>query len=206
MPGPKPQATPRMGGGFNQGMGGFGGEQLDEQAMSQMMQQKALGQQGGAAGTSPKSSSSPKSHTPQYAAPGSVVEEVLTRPAQGILGGLKDLVFGFFDIKNIFGDNDTDTSDQKAKRQSLHQRYQQLDQEQQAVAQKRFQEEMQRKKAEEEAEMQRKQQEQQQKQAQVSVPSSPKKGPVGPSGSNKQKATTKLQQDRQQLNGPGSAN
>ena len=63
-----------------------------------------------------------------------------------------------------------------------------------------------RKEAEEKDRMQRKQMEEQRKAQDVVVPSSPKKGPEGPSGNKKQRAVTKLQNDRKTLGGPSIAN
>jgi hypothetical protein len=128
---------------------------------------------------------------------GSLGEELFKRPVKDIATGLKDAVKDTFDINKILGINSqTDTQEKQAKRKQIHQRWQKLDQEQQQYAKQRYQEMMQKKQQEDEEKEMKRRQEKQQKSASIAPPSGTKKGPVGPSGSKKQKANTQLQQSR----------
>lgn len=227
----KPNFRPRPGGGFNTGLGHFS-EHLDEDAMQQSMQQKQLTQQAAdpasaaaaaAAGQQAKARTQPRagqarpgqptqSHPGQPAQPpaqprevGTLTDELVMRPAKDILGELKN----FFSINVWLGIDppNPDSPQDVARKKQVHSRYQKLTQEQQEVAKKRYQEEMERKKQEEEAKERRKQEIEQKKREQpIMPPSGPKKGPVGLMGNKKQKAAQKIQQDRQRLGGPASAN
>ncbi len=195
-----PALRARPGGGFNQGMGQFG-EHLDENASQVSAQQKLLAQQqtqtAGTPDPSQKGTGQQPAQQRQPREVGSILDETIKRPAQDIWQEIKQ----FFDIGSILQINpQTDTPEEQAKKKQLHARYEQLTQEQQQVAQKRFQEEQQRKQQQEEEELQKKQMEEQQKQSFV-VPTSPQKGPVGPSSgkSNKQNMIAKMTQDRKQM-------
>lgn len=220
--GPKPAMRSRSGGGFNQGLGNFNEAHMEENAMQQAMQQKTAGQQGtsaqsslgaGAGGNKAQQQQQQQmmqqmmggQQPGQQQAPREVgsIQEEAARAGKDILAELKQ----FFSINTWLGIKpETDDPQEIAKRKQVHQRWQKLDQEQQAVAKKKYQEEMQRKKAEEEEKQRKKQMEEQQKAQQIQIPTSTKKGPVGPGGSKKQKAVQKLQNDRQQMRGPSSAN
>lgn len=228
-PGGGGRPQPRMGGGFNAGMGGMGGfsEHLDEDAMQQAMGQKQMAQQAtsqqsaiqaGQGGGKAQSDFSQQQLQEMQAAQGahgevaakqkppramgSITDELFKRPVQDIIEGIKSL----FDINALLGINlQHDTPQEQARKKQLHQRWQQLNQEQQQVAQQKYQLEMQKKQAEEEEKQHRKQQEAAQSQT-IQAPSSPKKGPDGGGGSKKQKAVTKLQNDRKSLSGPSSSN
>lgn len=210
------------------GMGGGFGEHLDENAMQQAMGQKQLAQQatnqqsalqagqgGGKAQTDfsqlqseagldglQQTQAGNPSQQPKPRPVGTLAEELVARPVQDVIAGIKSL----FDINALLGINpQTDSPEDQARKQKMHQRWQQLDQEQQQVAQQKYQQEMQKKQAEEE-EKQRRQQEAAAANQTIQAPSSPKKGPEGPGGSKKQKAVTKLENDRKQLGGPSSVN
>jgi hypothetical protein len=209
MPPKGPTFRPRPSGGFNPGGDQFG-EALDESALQQAVSQKQLGQaqaagsgnpQGVPTGTNPLSPGTPPAAPREV---GSIVEELVTRPAVDIAKGLWSL----FDFSAALGITppETKTPEEKARLQATHNRYQKLNQEQQAYARKKYQEELQKKKVEREQEEQRKQQQAQQASQEIAMPSSPKNGPVGPAGSSKQRAMTKLQTDRTTLGGPASAN
>ncbi|MBP7875949.1 hypothetical protein KA012_03055 [Candidatus Woesebacteria bacterium] len=209
MPSHGPSARPRPGGGFNPGSDGFG-EHLDEDAVQQAMSQKQLGQQQAAGTGSPQgvptgtNPISPTAPPPPPREVGSIAEELITRPLKDIGKGLLSL----FDFSSALGltPPESKSPEEKARVQATHRRYQKLNQEQQAYARQKYQEEMQKKKMlQEEGERQRAQKRQMESQS-VVVPSSPKNGPVGPSGSGKQRAATKLEQDRKTLGGPQSAN
>ncbi|HEX7018088.1 MAG TPA: hypothetical protein VF209_04245 [Patescibacteria group bacterium] len=220
MPQAAPTSRPRMGGGFNQGLGDFG-EHLDEQAMMQAAQQKSLAQQGTnqqqsvqqgqggqkaqqdlTAAQAPEAVGQTQAQPVKPRALGTVPEELVVRPATDILKGLASI----FDINALLGINTQEDPQTQAKKKQLHQRWQQLTQEEQQVAQRKYQAEMQKKKAEEEEKERRRQEEEKQKAESIAPPSSPKKGPVGPGGSGKQRAVAKLEQDRKKLGGPSSAN
>jgi hypothetical protein len=133
---------------------------------------------------------------------GSLKEELLDRPVQDVIAGLKS----FFDVNALLGiDLKVDSPEDQAKKRAIHQRWQKLDQEQQQVAQQKYQEEVQKKQAQEEDTQPKKQQAAAESQT-IQAPSSPQKGPKGPGGSKKQKAQTKLQNDRKQLGGPSGSN
>lgn len=207
MPANHPTVRPRPGGGFNQGMGQFG-EHLDEEALQQAVSQKQLSQQhavgagnpqGVQTGTNPLDPSSPPTPPREL---GTFTEELITRPAVDVAKGLLSLL----DFSAALGIKppESKTPEEKARIQATHARYQKLNQEQQAFVRKKYQEEMQKKKSLQEEE-ERKKQAQQQAMQDLVMPASPQKGPVGPVGSSKQRAVSKLQQDRQTLGGPASA-
>lgn len=213
MSSPAPAARPRPSGGFNQGFGNFNDsfEHLDDKAMKSAVQQKALGQQGTSSTQSTTGGSALGSHTqpPPAAQPvkprpiGSLADELVVRPAQDIGKGLLSL----FDINTLLGVNaQKDDPQTQAKKKQMLQRWNQLDEEDQAQVKKRYQETMQKKQQEEKEEQAKKQQAEQAKAQQVVVPSSPKKGPIGPGGTGKQRAVNKLEQDRKTLGGPKGSN
>ncbi len=195
MPGPgKKPATMRArpGGGFNLG-GGFN-EHLDESAMQQAMQQKQLTQAQADPATAQAAAQKAQSQTQAQKPPpeiGSLTDELIKRPIQGIWREIKK----FFSLNTWLGINPNTTDPEKReKMKQVHQRYQQLDQEQQAVARKLFQESEQKKKAEKEEEMRKKQMDEQKKAQELVMPASPQKGAVGPGGSRKKQAQARLQQ------------
>lgn len=198
-------SAPRPGGGFNPGMGDSFGEHMDENAMQQAMQQKALTQQQGSAGAAAPGVAQQKAQQQQQKPPrsvGTLGEELIKRPISGVIEQLK----GFFDVNNWLGiEPAKDDAEKQAKQQQMMQRYNKLNSEQQAVAKQKYQEEIQRKKAEEEQKQRQKQAEEQRKSQSIDMPSSPQKGAAGPGGK-KQKAVQKLQNDRKTLSGPSSAN
>jgi len=193
-----PTMRARPGGGFNLG-GGFN-EHLDEAALQQAGKQKQLTQAQADPSTAKAAAQAAQQSQGQQAPPpevGSLTDELIKRPIKGVWEEIKK----FFSLNTWLGIEPPQikTPEQQAKAKQIHQRYQQLDQEQQAVARKRFQELEQKKKLEEEEKMRKKQMEEQKKAQEVQMPSSPKKGPIGPGMSKKQKAQARLQQQRQTL-------
>jgi hypothetical protein len=208
-----PAPRPRPSGGFNQGLGQFNdnfGEHLDENAMQAAVQQKALAQQGtssaqpaaqiapGQPDQSALGSPEPAGVPTEPRELGTVQEELLQRPAHDIVEGLKS----FFDIYSLLEINpETDDPQTQAHKKQMLDRWQRLNQEQQQVAQEKYQFEM-KKKQEEEA---RAQQLEQQRQAAahqtLNVPSGPRKGPNA-QGAPKPRAVQKLEEDRKTLGGP----
>lgn len=216
MPGqPKPAMRARPGGGMNQGLGQFG-EHLDESALAQAGAQKALSQAAadpaGAMSAAQGQKIKQQMQDGGVGQPdrpprsvGSITDELIKRPAQDIWAEIKS----FFSLNTWLGIK-ANTIDpiKKQKQMATHRRWQQLNQEQQALAKQKYQEELKKKELEEEEKQRRKQAEEEQKQQQVVMPSSPKKGPVGPaSGQSKKKQTTQLmQQQRQMLSQGGGSN
>lgn len=133
----------------------------------------------------------------------SVFDTVITQPVED----LAKVFLEALHLDKLLGiSGNKDTPEEKAKKQAMHKRYQQLTEEQQAVARQKYQERMQQEKQREQEEEQRKQMEEQQKAASIEIPSSPQKGPAGPGGkSKKSNAIQKLQQDRKTLSSPSSA-
>lgn len=128
---------------------------------------------------------------------GSIYQELVTRPAKGILDGL----LGHFDVLP----KPTDDPDTKARKQKIHQKMGQMSAEQQQEVQRRAQ--LAKQKQQQEAEQkQLAEQRRQQEAAQTrQVPTSVKKGPEGP-GKGKKAATNMLNQNRKTLSGPASVN
>jgi len=208
MPQAKPSFRPRPSGGFNQGVGQFG-EGFDESIAKQAMQQKALGQQqvasGGAAAAAAgqKMKGQPSAQRPPRSV-GSLTDELIKRPVQDIGKELSE----FFSLNTWLGiDPHTEDPQKKQRLTAAHKRYQQLDQEQQAFARQKYQEDMKKKQLEEQEKERKKRMQEQEKQNQaLPMPSSPKKGPIGPGMSGKQKAAAQLQHDRQRLSTPSGSN
>jgi len=205
-----PAPRPRTSGGFNQGLGNFNdsfGEHLDENAMQSALQQKAQGQQatasaqsttGGSALGTPDTAGNLGASAPlKPRSLGTIPEELVTRPAQDVVTGLKSI----FNISEILGINPvTDDPATQAKKQQMLKRWENLDAEQREVAQQNYKIEMEKKQR---AEQEKQALEQQRKQAaarQVTVPSSPRKGAAAQGG--KPKAVQQLEDDRKMLGGP----
>lgn len=204
-------------GGFNSGLGSPD-EHLDENALKAAAAQKQLTQQqsstkpgSGKSGTDPLL---PQSETgDQLSAPGQGTfqpqkpRQVSTLKNELVVRLLKDVkkgVASIFDLNALFRVNTQDTPEEQAKKKSLHQRFQNLTDEQQQVVQKQYQEDLQKKKLEQEEEERKKQEKAEQERQTLALPSSPKKGHVGLAGmSKKQKNQTLLQQQRQGLSGQG---
>lgn len=188
-------------GGLPPGFGGAAGgaDSINEAALQSMMAGKSGG---GAAGSSQNPQLPTAQSQPQKPREiGSLAEELVTRPLADIGKGLLSI----FDIGSLFGAKPADDPEKKAKRQQVHQRWQQLTQEQQAIAQQRYQQEMQRKQMMAQEDEMRRQREQAQSQD-IVMPSSPQKGAQQQGGSGKQRAMTKLKQDRTTQNNLSSAN
>lgn len=183
------------------GGGGSSSAQPNAAQMAQMMTQM------GGAAHNPLANEAGKAHgaggqQPHQAQPvqprevGSVVDE-LKLGASDIFSQLKD----FFSLNSWLGvDPNNLNPEQKAHAQQVHSRYQQLDQEQQAVARQMYQERMQRKRQQQQEDEHKRQVEAQQKAQSVEMPSSPKKGAQQQGGNKKQRTMQKLKTDRTTLN------
>lgn len=201
---------PRPGGGFNTGMGQFG-EHLDESAMQQAVGQKALSQQqanpqAGAAAAAGARQAGQRANPQQPRSVGSLTDELIKRPLHDIWNEVKQ----FFSINTWLGINpNTDDPQKKQKLASFHQRFNKIEQEDQAQVKKTFQLREQQIKQQKEEEHQKKMAEQKQKeQSAIVPPSGSKKGPIGPASgkSRKSNAITQLTQNRQQLSNAQGAN
>jgi hypothetical protein len=200
MPAPKPSFRPRPGGGFNPGMGQFG-EHMDDDAAQQAVGQKALGQQSVSTAQQKPATPPPVQQTPPREV-GSIADEA-KRAASDVWSEIKQ----FFSLHTWLGINpDTLTQEEKQQASQFHQNWNKLTQAEQEVAQKKYQESMQKKKQEEEEQLRQEEEKRRSEAQPIQAPSGPKKGPVGPGGSKKQKATQQLQQDRKTLGGPKGSN
>lgn len=189
------QAPPGMGlgnlgaseavGELAQQMGGNQGQQ----AQPSQQQMQALQQQvGGGANNQPREV-------------GTLGEELVKRPFGDIVKGIRSI----FSVEELLGvKSDQPDPEKQAKKKQLHQRFNQLSQEEQAVARERFQKEMERKQRMAQEDEMRRQQEAQQ--SVVQMPSSPQRGAAGPSGSKKQQAMQQLQDDRTKIGKVQGAN
>lgn len=186
-------------------MGQFG-EHLDEAAMGQAVSQKQLGQQqvapSGAAAAAAGQKAQAQAGMPGAGQPprelGTLGDELIKRPIKDIWHEIK----AFFSLNTWLGINpNTQDPAKQQKMAAVHKRYQQLDAEQQEVAKQQYQQELQRKKAEEEEKARKEQAAKQQEQQSIAMPSSPQKGPVGPSSgkSKKSNAIAKMTQQRQTM-------
>ncbi len=223
MSSPAPASRPRPSGGFNAGFGNFNDsfEHLDENAMQAAVKQKTLAQQATSSTQSTTGGSALGTQTPGgQAGPGgqpagtmaqpvkprevsTLQEELIERPTQDIVKGLTS----FFDINAILGINpEADDPQTQAKKKQMLQRWNNLTDEDKQYASKKYQEELQKKKQEQQEEETRKRQAEQAKSQQLVVPSSPKKGAVGPGGSQKQQVVSKMEQDRKGLSNAKGAN
>jgi hypothetical protein len=190
------------------GMGGMNppGGELSEQ-MAKMMGSKPGS--GSNATSSSATSSSTQNPTTFPGAPtfpdaqnsprpvGTFTQEA-KRGVTDIIQGLKD----FFKLNTWLKINPENLDPQEqAKAQQLHTRYQQLDQEQQMVAKRMYEEKMQKKQIEQEEEEHKKQIQAQQEAQTLEMPQSTQKGPIGPASgkSKKQNMLNKLKQDRTTL-------
>lgn len=217
-PGGGAKSQVRPGGGFRQSFGNFSDEHESANAQSAAAAQKqtaqqssVLGQQGIAkqqvaadgAGQSPFASGGAGEKSAGGAPPApnprgvsNLGEELITRPAKDIFNTFKS----FFDLNAIMGINPGDTPEQKAKKQKVAQNWQKLTQEEQAYIQQEFQRTQQKKQQELQEEQQRKEEEARAKeQDAIAPPSSPKKGPIGPSGNKKQQTNQLMQNKRTQM-------
>lgn len=176
------------GGNASGGAGNIpGAGQLNPSQIAQA--QQMMGQTGGVPGSDSQA---------QPREVGSLAEEA-KRGISDVFKGIRE----FFNINTWLGINPNKLDPaQAAQAKQLHSRYQQLDQEQQMVARKMYEEKMQKKRIQQQEEERKKQIEAQQAAQSVEMPSSPKKGAVGPGGgkTKKQNVLTKLKQDRTTLN------
>jgi len=104
----------------------------------------------------------------------------------------------FFSLNAWLGiDPENMDPEEQARAKQFHAKYQQLDQEQQAVARQMYQEKIQKKKVLDEEENRKKEIEAQEKAQSVVMPSSPQKGAQGSGGkSKKSQVMQKMKQDR----------
>ncbi|MDH5532892.1 MAG: hypothetical protein OEX81_00495 [Candidatus Pacebacteria bacterium] len=189
MPGPAPGQNSQLG-NLN-AMGGDpsevmsqlqGGSSAGAQATPAPQQLQSMQQQMGGAQTD---------QAPR--AIGSIGEELVKRPLADIAKGIKSI----FSLDNLLGVESNKPDPQaQAKKKQLHQRFNQLSQEEQGVARERYQQEMERKQRMAEEDERSRQMKAQSKQS-IVMPSSPQKGNGGQS--KKQNAMQQLQDDRTKI-------
>lgn len=206
----KPAVAPRPMGGFNQGFGDSN-EHLDAQAMQTAVKQQALTQQLGSNGPTAKTplgqSGRPPTTSPtepNTPAVGTLQEELVTRPIQSVA---KELV-AFFDINRLLDiDPVQDPPEIQARKKAIHQRWGQLTEAQQHVAEQQYQAELAKKKHDQEQIEQEKIEKERASQSTLVIPSSVRKGPIGPAAGQSHKTSTiqAMQHERQTLGGPQGA-
>lgn len=125
---------------------------------------------------------------------GSLKEELVERP----LADIETELIAIFSLQKLLGiENPSDTSEQKAKKAQLNQRFNQMTQEEQAVAQQHYQEQLMRKRQQEEQDLIKKQQAEAAQAEPLVLPSGPQRGPADRGSQSKaQAALQKLKQDR----------
>lgn len=185
----------RPGGGFRQTFGsGFSDEHESAAALSSATAQKQTAQQSSVLGQQGVAKQQQTASNPRNIA--NLGEELILRPAKDIVNAFKS----FFDLNAILGIKTEDPPEKKAKKQKIAQNWQKLTQEEQAYVQQKYQEEQQKKQQEMQEEQKRKEEEARQAEEQIiAPPSSPKKGPVGPSGNKKQQTAQLMQNKRTQM-------
>lgn len=135
---------------------------------------------------------------------GTIKQELVERP----LADIKHELGQLFSLEHLLGiENPKDGPEQKAKRQQMWQKYNQLSAEEKAIADARYQEQMTRKRQQEEEAQIRRQQEEAARSQSIAMPSSPQKGPPDQGGKSKsQAAMQQLKQDRTTIGKLQSAN
>ncbi len=108
-------------------------------------------------------------------------------------------------MQDILHINQSDTPQEKARKQKMLQNYQKLNAEEQQFVQKKFQEEQMKKRREQEEEMMKKKREEEQKQASVAPPKGKVQGYMGGAAgkSNKKSTIDDMNMKRQQLSSAG---
>jgi len=189
---------------FGGGMGGFappGGESMNESTIKSMTNgtNNGTNSSGGSNSNSIKGSQSGGlsnqniSKKPIEPREVSSIQNEVSRAGSDVWDEVKN----FFSINTWLGiDPDNMNPEEEAKAKEFHARYQQLDQQQQAVAKQMYQKRMQEKKIREEEEMRKKKVEAQNKEQAFSMPTGPQRGAQAQGGSNKQRVMQKLKQDR----------
>lgn len=189
--------------GGGAGIGGAGKPNAAQMAAAQ----QAMSQMGGVPGGDGKNMDAAQAAAAAQAQQASqnpprevgTIADEMKRGVTDLFQGIKE----FFKLNTWLGLNaEKMDPQQQAHAKQLHSRYQQLDQEQQMVAKRMYEERMQKKKIEEEEAARKKQMEAEQQAQSFEMPSGPQKGPVGPGSgkSKKQNTMTKLKQDRTTLN------
>ncbi|PIR59238.1 MAG: hypothetical protein COU69_01475 [Candidatus Pacebacteria bacterium CG10_big_fil_rev_8_21_14_0_10_56_10] len=204
MPSPKPAAPrARPGGGLNSHAGAAPHEHLDEAALREAVNHKQHQQQSSASTPGQTAKSQQDSHQQSSSRPhqprsvGTLRQELVGRPLADIGRDLKSLI----DINTLLGISYQDPRLQ-AKQHQLHQRWQQLTQDEQDYSRRLYQQKVERQRQDEQRQEEKEQAEQADAQQPVVAPSSQPKGPVGLIGlSRREQATTRIAQQRQTLGG-----
>lgn len=172
------------------------GEDLD--SLTKQFGQQAGQSASGSSSASPGQSGQP----PKPAKPiGQTLPEEAKNLGENFGQQLKDLIPGF--IQEVLGMKSTDTPEEKAKKQQMLQRYQQLNAEDQAYVRQKMQREQAEKQQHEQEEMFRKQQEQAAQGSDLPTPAGKVSGAGADGSSNAKRATNKLNDDRKKLSSAG---
>lgn len=189
------------------GMGGFGGGDSFGEAADErnVMRQAMSSNSNKGSGASSASGTGGAGSTPQnqpMAQPPAEPREVAEIPEEA-KRGVEDVwleVKRFFSLNAWLGiDPENMNPEEKAQAEQFHAKYQQLDQEQQAVAKQMYQEKLQKKRVQEEEDRRKKEQEAQEKEQSIAIPSGPQKGAGQEGKTKKQQVLSKIKQDRTTL-------
>lgn len=194
----KQHARARPGGGFNQGGDDFG-EHRDARAFEQQMTEHRQVQE------AVDPAAQPKQLLGQEPSGQSFSDYLKDELGTGMVDSLAKTFLGPLGIETLLTVSESDTPQEIQHKQAMHKRWQSLTDEQQQEAQKAYQIAQQQKEQEEEERM-RRQEEEAQAKASLVVPSSPKKGPVGPGASKKQTMEQQLEHQRKTLSQPQGSN
>ena len=199
----------RKSGGMRPSFGGFDSERMEDQAVASAVSQKALQQQSsnapakqsGQAGNQLAQQASQQAPAKPAREVGDFADELIKRPVKDVAVELGK----FFDLNALLGINqEADTPEVKAKKKQLHQRYQQLTQAEQKVAQEKYQKELKKKQEEEKQKQLKKQQAEEEKKAEIAPPMGKmdKPGLFITGKSKKSKAQNRLQQQMKTIGTP----
>lgn len=191
------------------GMGGFGGgdsfgEAADERSIMQQAMSSSSNKSSGASSSSGVGAGSaggipqnqPMDQPPAEPREVAKISEEAKRGVEDVWLEVKN----FFSVNTWLGiDPDKMSPEEEAQAKQFHARYQQLDQEQQAVAKQLYQEKIQRKRVQEEEDKRKKELEEEQADQSIAMPMGPQKGAQGGKQTKKQQVMTKIKKDRTTL-------
>lgn len=200
-----PKVAARQGGGTRQGFGHFNEEHLEQEASATAARQKQLTQQSVASAQHKPAASThpPASHAAPP--PPREVSTIGDELGNRLFSDIKKEAKSLFDLNAIVGIHPGDTPEEQAHKARVHQGYESLTADQQAVAQELYKNKMKTLQDEENAKKQKEQQAAAAKQQSIAPPPSPQKGADLFSGSRKKRAVAQLQHNRQTLSNVASA-
>ncbi len=169
--------------------------------MEGLMDQTQMGSSANPAQSTTPSPASSSSHSSKTPRPIASLPQEGKYLAQDVGQGMLELLPDF--MQRVLGIKNTDTPEEKAKKQQMFQNYQQLSAEDQAYVQKKMQREEAEKQQREQEEEMRKQQEMANQSSDLPMPAGKVTGEAAAGASNKQRTTQKLQNDRKKLSNAG---